>query len=335
MKKKLISLFSGAGGFDLGFEQSGWWETALVNDFHPKMIDTLCYNQGKIFHNQKFLENAQIVGGDIVKIIDEIGSTSADLVLGGPPCQSFSAIGSQEGYGSERGGLIFSFADIIERVDPDYFLFENVPNLKSSKWISLFEDFIAYLGFSGKYEVKYFLLNCADFGCATVRERIFIFGCHRRTGKKPTAPQPTHSAAGDLFSLIPHVTVGDVIDDLRSASLDFSFPDLHFAPRHEPEIVSRFSKLAPGERDPIRRRNRLFADKPAYTLFAGGEAGGTRAHIHPTQPREITPREMARIHGFPDDFSFCGNKSQIAIQLANSVPIPIAQAWGKHIGSNY
>ena len=335
MEQKIISLFSGAGGFDLGFELSGYWETVLVNDVHEKMIETLEYNKGRIFNNHRFLEGADILKGDVTENLDKICCKRADIVLGGPPCQAFSAIGGQEGYGSERGNLIFAFAEIIQRVKPKFFLFENVPNMKSEKWLNLFNEFVKYLSFDGKFEVQHYLLNCADYGCATLRERIFIFGCRRDLGRRPTPPVPTHSETADLLGLEPHITVEKSLVGLSQPTNEFRFPDLHFAPNHEPEIVARLDKLAPGERDHIRRRNRLYGDKPSFTLFAGGEQGGTRAHIHPTEPREITPREMARLHGFPDEFSFKGNKSQISIQLANSVPVPIAQAWGQHIGKNY
>jgi DNA (cytosine-5)-methyltransferase 1 len=108
---------------------------------------------------------------------------------------------------------------------------------------------------------------------------------------------------------------------------------LHFAPRHDAETTERFKLLAHGQTDHKRKRDRLYPDEPSLTLISGGEAGGTRAHIHPHEPREITPREAARLHGFPDQFSFAGNKSQIAIQVSNSVPIPVAQAWGHHLAS--
>jgi DNA (cytosine-5)-methyltransferase 1 len=330
MSLKIISLFSGAGGFDLGFELEGI-ETIMATDIHPRMVETLRYNKGKDFRPIKFLRRAEIHQGDLAKSINFISSFNADIVLGGPPCQSFSAIGSQVGYDDQRGSLIYSFAQVINNVNPRYFLFENVPNMKSKKWVDLFDKFLNFLRFNGRYKVNNFLLNCADYGCATIRERIFIFGCRSDTGVTPSAPAPTHSGAGDLFSSKLHVTVRDALVGLPLPKTKFDFPFLHFSPAHKPEIISRFIELRPGERDHIRRRNRLDLDKPALTIFAGGEMGGTRAHIHPTEPRELTPRELARLHGFPDEFTFCGNKSQIAIQIVNSVPVPMASAWARHI----
>jgi DNA (cytosine-5)-methyltransferase 1 len=332
MKPKVISLFTGAGGFDLGFELEGA-STVVATDIHATMVETLRYNQGKHFGAARFLDKADIHQADLSKSLELISSYKADIVLGGPPCQSFSAIGSQHGYRGQRGSLIYSFGEIIKRTKPKFFLFENVPNMKSHKWASLFTQFTQYLECEGLFDVGSFTLNCADYGCATYRERIFILGCRRDLGIRPSPPPPTHSIPGDLFGSAPHVTVRDAFSGLPQAVKQFDFPFLHFAPIHEPQIVDRFKKLKAGERDQIRRRNRLHHDKPAFTIFAGGEKGGTRAHIHPLEPRELTPRELARLHGFPDEFTFRGNKSQIAIQIVNSVPIPIASAWARHIAS--
>ncbi len=145
-------------------------------------------------------------------------------------------------------------------------------------------------------------------------------------------PTPTHQDPKglNLFGQ-PYVTVGQALAGLPEPSPECIYPTLHFAPEHEPEVIERFIRLSEGERDHKRRRNRLHADRPAFTLFAGGPRGGTRTHIHPDYPRELTPRECARIHGFPDDFRFAGNKSMVAIQIANSVPIPVGAAWGRHL----
>lgn len=332
---RAISLFTGAGGFDLGFELSGQWSTVVVSDSHQRMIETLRANKGKEISGSKFLEEAKIVHGDIRDHIDEIcQDKNIHLVLGGPPCQSFSAIGSQKGYSDSRGGLIFAFAEVVERVEPLAFLFENVPNMRSTKWEQQFQQFKEFLRFGGRYRVDTWLLNCANYGCSTLRERIFILGVKSDLGIVPTPPAVTHGDAelsGGLFPLKPQRTVRDALEGLPAPEDRLTFPFLHFAPKHEPEIAERFSKLTAGERDHIRRRNRLDPDMPALTLFAGGEAGGTRAHIHPWESRELTPRELARIHGFPDEYTFCGNKSQVSIQIANSVPIEIARAWAEHL----
>lgn len=337
-KYKLLSLFSGAGGFDLGFELSGRWRTVAAIDFHPMMVQTLRTNKNlDVGNGIRFLDQAEIIEADLSNLgVEQIsGYEGVDLVLGGPPCQDFSMVGRQGGYEEKKGSLIASFQRVVSCVRPKAFLFENVPNMKSAKWLESFTKFCDLLSFSGDYVVQDFLLNCADYGAATIRERIFIVGFRTEGTVKLSCPQPTHmgSKQSSLFeSLSKHVSVSDALSGLPPPTFNYC-GDGHFAPIHDNNVVERFKLLRQGERDHIRRRNRLYDDLPAYTLFAGGEKGGTRTHIHPTEPRELTPRECARLHGFPDEFNFSGNKSQMAIQIANSVPVLVAKAWGKHLAN--
>jgi DNA (cytosine-5)-methyltransferase 1 len=341
MKQKLnlISFFSGAGGFDLGFEETGRWQTIVANDVHPMMIKTMKINQGvEIWPSITFLEGTKIVEKDVeqLKLDELIGNVPIDLFLGGPPCQSFSVMGKHGGYDDNRGSLIYTFGKMVEKFRPRSFLFENVPNIKSPKWEEEFNKYCELFRSNGLYEVRDFILNCSEYGAATIRRRVFVLGILSSEKVKPTPPPPTHfkSSSPSLFSNeLPWVTVRDALKGLPPPSYDFSFPDLHFAPRHRQEIIDRFKNLGPGETDKKRKRDRLSWDEPSLTLMAGGEAGGTRNHIHPEEPRELTPRECARLHGFPDAFTFAGNKSQIAIQIANSVPVPMAKAWGQHIAN--
>jgi len=102
---------------------------------------------------------------------------------------------------------------------------------------------------------------------------------------------------------------------------------------HQIEIKERFEQLSFGERDHIRRRNRLDPDRPSFTIFAGGSKGGSgaRTHIHPYENRELTPRECARLHGFPDNYIFIGSRDNIILQVANSVPVPLSEAMSGKI----
>lgn len=337
-KYRLASLFSGAGGFDLGFEASGRWETAVANDSHPAMCETLRLNRGIELGAHKFLENTEIIEGDIQRVHQSISQHgSVDLVLGGPPCQSFSTMGKQVGYADDRGNLIFEFAKVVENSRPAFFLFENVPNMKTGKWKLQFQEYLDYLRFDGAYSVSSFLLCCADFGAATIRKRVFIVGTKAELAIKMTPPLQTNQqlGRGTLLGQLPNwKTVAEAFEGLPDPVQIFDRPFLHFSPQHDPETIERFKKLGYGETDPKRKRDRLDPREPSLTLMSGGEAGGTRAHIHPFEPREITLREAARIHGFPDHYTFSGNKSQIAIQISNSVPVPMGGAWATHL-ANY
>jgi DNA (cytosine-5)-methyltransferase 1 len=339
-KYNLVSLFSGAGGFDFGFEVTGRWQTLIATDIHPVMCETLRRNQGVALPNGgQYLKDASILEGDIqhTDIPGHLGGTQVDLVLGGPPCQSFSVMGKHGGYRDERGSLIYEFADIVQKLRPSFFLFENVPNMKTGKWKIRFREFLDFLRFEGSYTIKDFMICCAHFGAPTIRRRIFVMGQRADVRLEISPPTPTHRAPGSasLFGEPEeYMTVAQAFDGLPTPGNKFSYPDLHFSPQHDEETVERFRRLAYGETDPKRKRDRLDPDAPALTLMSGGEQGGTRAHIHPFEPREITPREAARLHGFPDTYTFAGNKSQIAIQISNSVPIPVARAWGNHLADS-
>ncbi len=337
-KYRLISLFSGAGGFDLGFETSGRWETVVANDSHPAMCETLRINRGIALGGHKFLDNTEIIEGDIQGVHESIsGYRDVDLVLGGPPCQSFSAMGNHGGYSDDRGNLIFDFAKVVENAQPTFFLFENVPNMKTGKWKLHFQEYLEYLRFQGAYSVASFLLCCADYGAATIRKRVFIVGTRSELKIKMSPPPAINQepGRGTLLSKLPNwKTVAEAFQGLPPPVSYFDQPFLHFAPQHDQDTIERFKKLAFGETDPKRKRDRLDPGKPSLTLMSGGEAGGTRAHIHPFEPREITPREAARLHGFPDNYTFSGNKSQIAIQISNSVPVPMGLAWANHLAGS-
>ena len=336
-KMSLFSFFTGAGGFDLGFESTGYWHIQFANDIHPVMIETLKLNKGKeVLRGVTFLDDANVSHQNVAEIdlSKFINGKKIDLFLGGPPCQSFSVMGKHSGFEDKRGSLVYTFANLVKKFKPRAFLFENVPNIKSPKWKEDFHKYCEIFRADGLYSVNDFTLLCADYGAATIRRRVFVFGLLASENKLVSAPRPSHfnNQLPSLFDQEkPWKTVREVLEGLPQPSYKFSFPDLHFAPLHTPEVIERFEKLLPGQTDHKRKRDRLSWDKPSLTFMAGGEAGGTRNHIHPQEPRELTPRECARIHGFPDEFTFAGNKSQIAIQIANSVPIPMAKAWGNHI----
>ena len=181
------------------------------------------------------------------------------------------------------------------------------------------------------------MVNAADYGAVTFRERFFMIGVLCVSSIRPPLPthiDPTHISLfqEDMFgkNLIPWVTCGEVLERFgRINNLDEI--KNHVFVNHKPETIRRFSRLQHGERDQIRRRNRLDPARPSYTIFVGGELGKlqARTHIHPFEDREPTPRECAVIHGFPDSWEFEGNLDFALLQVANSVPIPL----GNHMAN--
>jgi len=335
---RVLSLFSGAGGLDLGLEETGQFETAVCADHFDDALATLRKNAGHpLSHGGRALQQAALCDVDLsADPLDRIRSSVGrdheyDFVVGGPPCQSFSVIGKRGGLTDPRGNLVLSYLSVIEGVRPRGFIFENVPGFATIHDGETFQRLLAEFKKLG-YGIWSGVVCAADFGTATVRERLFIVGVRGGPERLP-GPTATHAPIEELENVLPGmdsrlpwVTSADVLDGVPSSAPNQTLI------AHTAAVIERFEKLAPGERDDARRRNRLDPSKPAYTLFAGGILGKkqARTHIHPFEPRELTPRECARIHGFPDTWEFYGEHDSVMLQIANSVPVPMAAAIGKH-----
>ena len=219
MEKRLISIFSGAGGMDIGFHSAGF-RTAVAVEQDPSCCNTLRLNMPK----------TPVLEGDITSITTDDILTAAkakplgiDLVIGGPPCQSFSLAGKRMGMNDPRGLLVLEFIRIVREALPKAFVMENVKGMitwsKGKAIEAIIEEAskpILFMGTEYKYDISYQVLNSADFGAPQFRERVFIVG--NRLGKKFKFPEPTHgnnNRAGqlDLFGheLKPYRTVKDSI----------------------------------------------------------------------------------------------------------------------------
>lgn len=203
-KNKIISLFSGAGGMDIGFEMAGF-QTAVALEFDKSCCDTLKKNKPRL----------PVIQGDITKIsteqildIAKLKPTEPALVIGGPPCQSFSLAGKRMGMDDPRGMLVLQFIRVVRESLPIAFVMENVKgmvNWENGKAIDAIMNEIAEpIIFEGKeyrYKISKTVLNSADYGASQFRERVFIVG--NRLNKKFLFPEPTHSSLDnsniDLF----------------------------------------------------------------------------------------------------------------------------------------
>jgi DNA (cytosine-5)-methyltransferase 1 len=223
-KPKAISLFSGAGGMDLGFENAGF-EIAVAVEIDPSCCDTLRINRPKL----------KLIEGDITSITTEkilqtanLKPLEADLVIGGPPCQSFSLAGKRLGMNEPRGRLLFEFIRVVRESLPVAFVMENVKgmvNWEKGAALRAIEETIADpIPFNGKtyqYQIQHKVLNSANFGGPQFRERIFIVG--NRLGKEFSFPYPTHGKTDGQDSLFPqyqlkkYVSAWDAIGKLPPA----------------------------------------------------------------------------------------------------------------------
>lgn len=336
---RVLSLFSGAGGLDLGLEETRRFSAAACVDHFDDALATLRKNVGQpLSSGGRALERATICDLDLSEQpLERIGASAGsleqfDFVAGGPPCQSFSIMGKRKGLTDPRGNLVLSYLSVIEGIRPRGFIFENVPGFASISEGDTYRRVLREFRNLG-YGLWSGVVCAADFGAATLRQRLFIVGVRGAPSSLP-APRATHASVDDLENVLPGldsrapwITSAEVLEQIPANALN------HTLVAHTERVVKRFEQLGPGECDRSWRRNRLDPSKPAYTLFTGGVLGKkqARTHIHPFEPRELSPRECARIHGFPDAWEFYGEHDSVMLQIANSVPTALGSAIGNHV----
>lgn len=314
-KLKVISLFSGSGGLDLGFLATGKFEIIFANDFNQSACETYTNNIGK-----------HIVCEDISKLRE---LPKADIIIGGPPCQGFSTANPARSFDDPRNQLFKEYSRIIKKVRPKLFLMENVSGMVTMENGKVFQLIKKELS-SCDYKLYYSLLNAKDYGVPQSRRRMIIIGVRNDINAKFIFPLPTHNESN-------YVTVGETIinkpinknnpNHLLGRLTDLNLKRI----KHIPEGGSM--KDCPEElqnnSDLNRAMRRLHSKKESYTIVHNN----CDHYYHPTEHRRITIREMARIQGYQDDFIFAGSKSEQSRQVGNSVPIGLAKAIAKSIYS--
>jgi len=327
-KLELLSLFSGAGGLDHGFESTGHFVTKVCVESEPIFCRTLIANQKEGYCKSATVLNLDLQAlspRDIDPQIWAAGSPAG--IIGGPPCESYSSHGRRMGISDPRGRLVFVFMEWVIQLLPKFFLMENVPLLASADEGRVLAKIVNRARRAG-YTVDITILNAANFGAATKRKRLLILGLHGDVA--PHWPKQTH---GIDTMLTPYVTVRDALKSLPPASIkEPGGPQGHVLVKHTAAVADRFASLRQGQYDNIRKRSKLSYDLPSPALVAGN-LNGIRSHIHPEFPRELTNRESARLHGFPDKFIFSGNHAAMGKQVANSVPICLARALANSIAA--
>jgi len=307
---KVISLFSGCGGLDLGLEGNfaflgnhyarNPFDVVWANDINQKATKTQELN----------FPHTEVVCDDITKVLeDKLELPEADIVVGGFPCQDFSLAGKRRGLTVQRGQLYLSMAKVIEQVKPKVFIAENVKGLLSWEgglgirtMISDFEE----LG----YHVEYKLHNTANFGVPQTRERVIIVGIRKDVGDKVIWPLETHSSSPETTGLKPWVTLKDAISDIEDEKKQSCLPNWGYSK----------AKLFPGTQGNTVTK----ADKPGPTMRA--EHHGN-IEFHYKLPRRLSAREAARIQSFPDDFVFVSSTTDTYRQVGNAV----APVFGWHL----
>jgi DNA (cytosine-5)-methyltransferase 1 len=322
------SLFSGGGGMDLGFSAAGF-SILCSTDSDEHSCRTLELNKGK----KQYFRKSVVIQKDIQQLYAEdilrkanLSTSNIDLIIGGPPCQAFSVFGRRKGLDDPRGNLVWEYLRIVKDIKPQTFVFENVSGLKTIHNGSFYDDFIEALSLDGEYKVSAHSYDVASFGIPQFRSRVFFIG--HRGGKEVPPMMPTHGAE-DLFTE-PYVTVNQALANMPKPGIDSELAN-HIGRNHSQRIIDRYRGLQFGERDPKTRINKLHPNRPSYTIIVGSNAGGGKGHVHPYDPREVTPRESARLQTFPDWWEFYGTGRHVIRQVGNAVPPLFAAILANHI----
>lgn len=320
---KIVSLFSGAGGLDLGFEKAGF-HIVWANEYDRKIWDTFEYN----FPKTK-LDRRSITDVSSEDIPDDV-----DGIIGGPPCQSWSEAGAGRGINDKRGQLFFDYVRLLKEKQPKFFLAENVSGILHPKHADAFSNIIKAFEDAG-YIISWKLLNANDYDVPEDRLRVIIIGYHKKLNKKFEFPEPQKYKP----------VLKDAIYDLRLAKpakdKNKTNGNLLKIPNHE-YMNGGFSTI-------YMSRNRVRSwDEPSFTI----QAGGRHAPIHPQAPkmkfieqnkrvfmpgkehlyRRLSVRECARIQTFPDDFIFKYQDVADGYKMiGNAVPVNFAYHLAKKI----
>ncbi len=301
---KMIDLFAGIGGTRLGFWQTGKVGVVFSSEINKFSIKTYQANYGDI----PFGDITQIDANDI---------PDHDILVGGFPCQAFSQAGLKKGFEDTRGTLFFDIARILRAKRPKAFLLENVRNLKSHDHGKTFQVIYNTLDDLG-YEVYYNVLSTKDFGVPQNRVRIYIVGFDR--SQVPFAncfsfPEPT----------ITPTKVGDILE--KSVDDKYTISDELWQGHQRRRIANKEAGKGFGY-------SMFNADSPyTNTISARYYKDGSEILIEQTgkNPRKITPREAARLQGFPENYIIPVSDTQAYRQFGNSVSVPVINAIAKQM----
>ncbi len=339
MKINVVDLFAGVGGLSYGFSMDNNFKVLMANEFDPTIANAYSMNHPDV---KMFVGDIKNLNEE--KIKELIGKEKVDLVVGGPPCQSYSTLGKRRL--DDRANLFLEYCRVLEILKPKAFVYENVTGLLSMDNKQLF-PFIKQTFSKLGYRLYHKVLNAADFGVPQLRERVILVGTLGQ--KEFEFPNPTHG--GGIF-LKPYVTVEDAISNLPSLKSGESADNYtilpkndyqtliqdterlsdHESPKNNDKLINLMKALPDGgsKKDlphGIRPQSgfgntyaKMWWKKPAPTITRNFGTPSSSRCIHPTQSRALTTREGARLQSFPDSYIFSGSRSMKNLQIGNAVP---------------
>ena len=322
----VVSFFAGCGGLDLGFEQAGF-NVVWANELEPHCRATYIQNH----------PNTTFVLGDVCKL-DPDSIPDCDGFIGGPPCQSWSVGGKQNGLGDKRGLLFLKYIELIKAKRPKFFVIENVKGMLDNKFKNVFDDFVNRLDGAG-YDVQWTLLDAVNFCIPQNRERVFFVGFKKELNVTFSFPAPTCTEPITLERAIGDITEEPNFYSGRKTDKILS----HNRPNHD-VLTSKFGSFY------YRGNRRRSWQQPSFTINATADF----TPLHPSSPkmmyfghenwnfqknkvddyRRLSVRECARIQTFPDTFIFqYQNIKEAYRMIGNAVPPRLAYEVARSIAS--
>lgn len=351
MKKyNIVDLFAGVGGLSYGFSNLPQFNIVVANEIEKDI--SIAY---KLNH-----PNVNMLNCDINDLTEEIlaealDGKKVDIVVGGPPCQSYSTLGKRRM--DDRANLFMQYKRVLKILQPKAFVFENVVGILSMNKGQLFKQIQAEFG-ELDYDLQYKVLDAVNFGVPQHRERVFLVGF--KGNNNFIYPQPTHGEG-----LKPYVTLKDAIGDLpllkngekknkyaggitneflqfvRSNSNDTV--EEHCAPKNGKHLVRIMETLKDGQSkndlpEDIRPKSgygntyaKLWWEKPSTTITRNFACPSSSRCVHPRDSRAMSIREGARLQSFPDDYKFYGSNGMKRLEIGNAVPPLLSMAIAKQV----
>jgi len=361
--KKIVSLFTGAGGLEIGLEMVGF-ETCICVEIDDDCRETLKHNRPNwlVYEDSKDGIKGDIRAIEPTEILEasKLDKGEAAIVSGGAPCQPFSNIGKKNGASDPKNGDLFmEFVRIVKGIMPKAFIFENVAGITQSKH----SEVVNYMkhAFNGLgYGIDYKVLNAADYGVSQRRERFFLIGIHGI--EKPAFPLPTHYKGlsewqkfiseldhAPNYSPKPWIKLKAVLDMIPKDNVkrnDYALMNISDKVRKRMELVGpgeNFKvlpkKMLPncwksGRHQGQDTFGRLRLDEPSVTIRTAAYNPAKGKYIHPTENRGLSTIEMAAIQDFPYEWEFkVKNGKKVTLvsggrQIGNAVPPSLAKAIG-------
>ncbi len=350
-KYNVIDLFAGVGGLSYGFSKISDFNIIAANEIEKDISIAYTLN-----HPDVKMINCDINDLTEEKLNKVLKNKKIDIIVGGPPCQSYSTLGKRQM--DDRANLFMQYKRILQILKPTVFVFENVVGILTMDKGNLFKKIQTEFEELG-YILKQKTLNAADFGVPQQRERVILVGMKEKNNF--IYPIPTHGEG-----LKPYVTLKDAIGDLPCiksgqeknyyetdigdneflkfvrANVD-NFLEEHKAPKNGEHLIKIMETLKDGQSkndlpEEIRPKSgygntyaKLWWEKPATTITRNFACPSSSRCIHPRDSRAMSIREGARLQSFPDDYKFYGADGMKRLEIGNAVPPLLSIAIAKQI----